>query len=41
MGNFLEQNSYYVVLGVILILWCVIFLYMLKVEKRIKNLEKK
>lgn len=41
MGTFLEQNSYYVVLGVVLVLWCVIFIYMLNVEKRIKKLEKK
>jgi hypothetical protein len=41
MGTFLEQNSYAVTLGVILILWCAIFLFMLKTEKRVKKLEEK
>lgn len=41
METFLEQNSYFVVLAVVLVLWCVIFIYMLNVEKRIKKLEKK
>lgn len=38
--NFIEQNSYYVVLVVTLILWLGLFLYMLSVEKKIKNIEK-
>ncbi|MFI5212032.1 MAG: CcmD family protein [Ignavibacteria bacterium] len=38
--SFIEQNSYYVVLGVTLILWLGLFLYMLSVEKRIKKTEK-
>ena len=37
--NFIEQNSYYVVLGVTLILWLGLFLYMLSVEKKIKKIE--
>jgi CcmD family protein len=38
--SFIEQNSYYVVLGITLILWLGLFLYMLSVEKRIKRIEK-
>lgn len=38
--SFIEQNSYYIVLGVTLIIWLGLFLYMLSVEKRIKKIEK-
>jgi CcmD family protein len=41
MGTFLEQNSYVVVLGAVLVIWCGVFLYMLRIEKRVKKLEEK
>jgi CcmD family protein len=39
--SFIEQNSYYIVLAVTLIIWLGLFLYMLSVEKKIKKIEKK
>jgi hypothetical protein len=39
--QFLEENSYYVTLVIVLVSWCAVFLYMLNVEKRIKKLEDK
>jgi CcmD family protein len=38
--SFIEQNSYYIVLAVTLIIWLGLFLYMLSVEKKIKKIEK-
>jgi CcmD family protein len=38
--DFIEQNSYYVVLIITLIIWTGIFLYMLSIDKKIKKLEK-
>jgi len=38
--NFIEQNSYYVVLIITLIIWTGIFLYMLSIDKKLKKLEK-
>lgn len=38
--DFIEQNSYYVVLIITLIIWTGIFLYMLSIDKKLKKLEK-
>lgn len=38
--DFIEQNSYYVVLIITLVIWTGIFLYMLSIDKKIKKLEK-
>ena len=38
--NFLDRNSYYVVLIITLIIWIGLFLYMRSVNKRINRLEK-
>ncbi len=38
--SFIEQNSYYIVLAVTLLIWLGLFLYMLSVEKKIKKIEK-
>jgi len=38
--NFLDRNSYYVVLIITLIIWIGLFLYMRSVSKRISRLEK-
>ncbi len=39
--DILSQNSNYIVTGVTLILWLGLFLYMLSVDKKLKNIEKK
>jgi CcmD family protein len=39
--EFLEKNSYYVVLIITLIIWVGIFGYLMAMDKRIKKLEKK
>jgi len=39
MSEFLQQNSLYVVLGIVLICWIGIFGYVVKLEKKIKQLE--
>lgn len=39
--EFLEKNSYYVVLIITLIIWTGIFTYLMAMDKRIKKLEKK
>ncbi|KXK41273.1 MAG: hypothetical protein UZ05_CHB002003136 [Chlorobi bacterium OLB5] len=36
----MEQNASYIVLGITLIVWLGIFLYMLSLDKKIKNIEK-
>lgn len=41
MGTFWEQNSYVITLAAVLVIWCGVFLYMLKIEKRVKKLEDK
>ncbi len=38
--EFLGQNQNYIVLGVTLILWLGVFLYMLSLDKKIKKIEK-
>ncbi|HJY62711.1 MAG TPA: CcmD family protein [Ignavibacteria bacterium] len=38
--DFFTQNSYYVVLGVVLIIWLGIFSYLVSIEKKITKLEK-
>jgi len=38
--DFLGQNQNYIVLGVTLILWLGVFLYMLSLDKKIKKIEK-
>ncbi len=38
--DFLGQNQNYIVLGVTLILWLGVFLYMLSLDKKLKNIEK-
>ncbi|MCX7876848.1 MAG: CcmD family protein [Melioribacteraceae bacterium] len=44
MGNglieFLEKNSIYIVMFIILVVWIGIFLFMLNTEKHLKNIEK-
>jgi CcmD family protein len=37
--DFLEKNSYYVVLIITLLIWIGIFLYLRKLDKKIKTLE--
>lgn len=38
--QFLENNAIYIVMIIVLIVWTGIFLYMLNLDKRIKNVEK-
>ena len=37
----IKNNSYYMTLIIVLVVWLVLFLYMLKVEKKINRIEKK
>jgi hypothetical protein len=39
MYHFLEQNSLYVVMVIVMVIWLGIFWELLKIEKRIKKLE--
>ena len=39
--DFLEANSMYVVMFVVLIIWIGIFSYMWRLDKKVNNLEKK
>jgi len=39
--KFLETNSLYIVLFVVLIIWSGIFLYILSLDNKIKKIEKK
>ena len=41
MYEFLETNSMYVVLFIVLIIWIGIFGYLMNMDKQIKNLETK
>jgi CcmD family protein len=36
-----EQNAYYVVLGITLIVWTGVFFYMVSIDKKLKKLEDK
>lgn len=38
--NFLDKNSYYVVLIITIIIWLGLFLYMTSMDKSLKKLEK-
>ena len=38
--EFFAQNQNYIVLGATLIMWLGVFLYMLSLDKKIKNIEK-
>ena len=38
--DFLGQNQNFIVLGVTLILWLGVFLYMLSLDKKLKKIEK-
>jgi len=38
--EFLEKNAIYIVMIIVLIVWIGIFLYLLNLDKRIKNVEK-
>jgi CcmD family protein len=38
--NFLDKNSYYVVLIISLIIWLGIYLYIRSVDRKVKKLEK-
>ncbi len=38
--QFLENNAIYIVMIIVLIVWTGIFLYMISLDKRIKNVEK-
>ncbi len=38
--QFLQSNAIYIVLIIVLIVWTGIFLYLLNLDKRIKNVEK-
>ncbi|MDP4116573.1 MAG: CcmD family protein [Bacteroidota bacterium] len=40
MEQFLSNNSIYIVLIIVLIVWFGIFTYMLNLDKRLKNIEK-
>jgi CcmD family protein len=38
--DFLGQNQNFIVLGVTLLLWLGVFLYMLSIDKKLKKIEK-
>jgi CcmD family protein len=38
--DFLSQNSYYVVLAVVMFIWIIIFFYLKGIDKKISKLEK-
>ena len=40
MYNFLENNALYIVLGIVLIIWCGITSYLFFIDKKITKLEK-
>jgi CcmD family protein len=40
MYEFLEQNSLFVVLLVVLMIWTGLFFYLLRIDKRVSKLEK-
>ncbi|MAT39584.1 MAG: CcmD family protein [Ectothiorhodospiraceae bacterium] len=41
MYEFLEQNSLFVVLTIVLIIWAGLFFYLLRIDKRVAKLEDK
>jgi len=38
--DFLQNNAIYIVMIIVLIVWTGIFLYLLNLDKRLKNIEK-
>lgn len=38
--DFLEHNSIYIVLFIVLVVWTGIFLFLVNIDRRIKNIEK-
>lgn len=38
--NFLEQNSIYIVMCIVLVIWFGIFLFLLNTDKKLKAIEK-
>jgi CcmD family protein len=38
--SFLQHNAIYIVLVIVLIVWAGVFLYLLNLDKRLKNMEK-
>jgi CcmD family protein len=40
MYQFLEQNSLYVVMGIVLIIWIGIFIELIRLDKKITKIEK-
>ncbi len=40
MYEFLAQNSLFVVLGIVLIIWFGIFVYVVKLDKKVSQLER-
>jgi CcmD family protein len=40
LEGFLEKNAIYIVLIIVLIVWTGIFLYLVSLDKRLKNVEK-
>jgi CcmD family protein len=40
LESFLEKNAIYIVLIIVLIVWTGIFLYLVSLDKRLKNVEK-
>jgi len=41
MYEFLEQNSLYVVLLIVLMIWTGLFFYLLRIDRRVTKLEEK
>lgn len=39
-GGFLEQNSIYIVMFIVLVVWIGIFLFLVNTDKRLKAVEK-
>jgi len=40
LESFLEKNAIYIVMIIVLIVWTGIFLYLINLDKRLKNVEK-
>lgn len=40
MYEFLEQNSTYIVLLIVLMIWAGLFFYVFRIDQRVKKLEK-
>lgn len=41
IANFLESNSIFIVLVISIIIWIGIFIYIYRLDKKVKNLEEK